>query len=47
MGYTRGIVVQYQYQGAGIGKVLVVVTNHRYQINTKVLPAGQQSETKK
>ena len=32
MGYTRGIVVQYQYQGAGIGIVLLVVKNHLYPI---------------
>ena len=32
MGYTRGIVVQYQYQGAGISIVLVVVQNHIYSI---------------
>ena len=32
MGYTRGIVVQYQYQGAGFGIVLVVVQNHLYPI---------------
>ena len=32
MGYTRGIVVQYHYQGAGIGIVLVVVQNHLYPI---------------
>ena len=32
MGYTRGIVVQYQYKGAGIGIVLVVVKNQLYLI---------------
>jgi hypothetical protein len=32
MGYTRGIVVQYQYQGAGIGIVLLLVKNHLYPI---------------
>ena len=32
MSYTRGIVVQYQYQGAGIGIVLLVVKNHLYPI---------------
>ena len=32
MGYTRGIVVQYQCQGADIGIVLVVVQNHLYPI---------------
>jgi hypothetical protein len=32
MGYTRGIVVEYQYQGAGIGIVLLVVKNHLYPI---------------
>ena len=32
MGYTRGIVVEYQYQGAGIAIVLVVVNKHLYPI---------------
>ena len=32
MGYTRGVVVEYQYQGAGIGIVLLVVKNHLYPI---------------
>ena len=32
MGYTQGIVVQYQCQGTGIGIVLVVVKNHIYPI---------------
>ena len=32
MGYTRGIVVQYKYQGAGIGIVLLVVKNDLYPI---------------
>ena len=32
MGYTRGIVVEYQYHGAGIGIVLLVVKNHLYPI---------------
>jgi hypothetical protein len=30
--YTQSIVVQYQYQGAGIGIVLLVVKNHLYPI---------------
>ena len=47
MGYTRGIVVEYQYQGAGIAIVLVVVNKHLYQTNTKVLRAMQQLETNK
>ena len=32
MGYMRGIVVEYQYQGAGIGIVLLLVKNHLYPI---------------
>jgi hypothetical protein len=28
MGYTLGIVVEYQYQGAGIGIVLLIVKYH-------------------
>jgi hypothetical protein len=32
MGYTRGVVVQYQYQGAGIGIVSLLVKNHLYPI---------------
>jgi hypothetical protein len=32
MNYTKGIVVQYQYQGAGIGIVLLVVKNLLYPI---------------
>jgi hypothetical protein len=32
MGYMRDIVVQYHYQRAGIGIVLVVVKNHLYPI---------------
>ena len=32
MSYTRGIVVEYQYQGAGIGIVLLVVKNLLYPI---------------
>ena len=32
MSYTRGIVVEYQYQGAGIGIVLFVVKNLLYPI---------------
>ena len=32
MSYTRGIVVQYQYQVAGIGIVLLVVKNLLYLI---------------
>ena len=32
MGYTQGFVVQYQYQGAGIGIVLLVVKNHLFPI---------------
>ena len=40
MGYTRGIVVEYQYQGAGIGIVLFVVKNHLYPI-----PAQYQDST--
>ena len=32
MGYTRGIVVQNQYQGGGIGIVILVVKNHIYPI---------------
>jgi hypothetical protein len=28
MGYTQGIVVQDQYQGTGIGIVVLVVKNH-------------------
>ena len=49
MGYTRGIVVQYQYQGAGMGIVLVVVKNHLYPIPDQYqsFPLMQQSETKK
>jgi hypothetical protein len=32
MSYTRGSVVEYQYQGAGIGIVLLVVKNLLYPI---------------
>ena len=32
MSYMRGIVVEYQYQGAGIGIVLLVVKNLLYPI---------------
>jgi hypothetical protein len=32
MSYTRGIVVEYQYQGAGIGIVLLIVKTHLYPI---------------
>ena len=32
MGYTRGIVVQYQYQGDGIGIELVSLKNDLYTI---------------
>ena len=32
MSYTWGVVVQYKYQGAGIGIVLLVVKNHLYPI---------------
>ena len=32
MGYTQGIVVEYQNQGAGIGIVLLVVKNLLYPI---------------
>ena len=35
MGYTRGIVIQYQYHGAGIGTVLLIVENHLYPIPDK------------
>ena len=35
MGYTQGIVVQYQYQGAGIGIVLLVVKKHLYPMPTQ------------
>ena len=35
MGYTRGIVVQYQYQGIGI--VLELVKNHLYPIPDQYL----------
>ena len=45
MGYTRGIVVENQYQGAGIGIVLLVVKNvyTQYQTNTKIIHAQVQS----
>jgi hypothetical protein len=32
MSYTRGIVVQHQCQGAGIGIVLLLLKNHLYPI---------------
>ena len=47
---TRGIVVEYQYQGAGIGIVLFVVKNLLYPIPNQYkysLHAKLQSETKK
>ena len=48
MSYTRGIVVEYQYQGAGIGIVVLVLKNLLYpnQTNTNILHAKLQTETK-
>ena len=41
MSYTRGIVVQYQHQGAGIGIEPLIVQNHLYPTNTHSGPIKQ------
>jgi hypothetical protein len=49
MGYKRGIMVQYEYQGAGICIISSLVKNHLYPIpdQYQLFIGKEQSETKK